>query len=134
MSCRYDIIMILFDRVYYIPQWLEVVHYFKRLRFKTYLSLKWFKSKIILIIIHVRLREAAVELHDVNCARLHLQGLGSSQLTDHLANEINPGLYYVKKLANNDFNCECFQQGAKVAEWLAKLIHTLSCITNYPHR
>ena len=34
----------------------------------------------------------------VNCVRffIHLQGLGSSQLADHLVNEINQGPYYVK--------------------------------------
>ena len=38
----------------------------------------------------------AVESDTVNYVFIHLQGLGSSQLADHVVNEINQGPWYVK--------------------------------------
>ena len=53
----------------------------------------------MIIITWARLQRATVKLDTVNQVRflyVQLQGLGSSQLADHLVNEINQGPYYVK--------------------------------------
>ena len=43
----------------------------------------------------------AAESDAVNYVFIHLQGLGSSQLADHMVNEINQGPCYVNEINTN---------------------------------
>ena len=58
-------------------------------------SAKGLGEWVVIIVIYARLRQAAGK-SDAVVGFIHLQSLGSSQLADHLVNEINQGPCYVK--------------------------------------